>query len=55
MVTRNSFLDPSVAECLASVRGSIDGLWLGLGVLQLVTKNVIVLFAKATKTNQVEI
>ena len=57
MVTRHFFPDPSLAEGLASLGGSM-GLWLGLGVLQLLqllTKNVIVLFAKATKTNQVEV
>ena len=57
MVTRHSFPDASLAEGLASLGGSM-GLWLGLGVLQLlqlVAKNVIVLFAKVTKTNQVEI
>ena len=57
MVTRHSFPDPSLAEGLASLGGSL-GLWLGLGVLQLLqllTKNAIVLFAKVTKTNQEEI
>ena len=57
LVTRHFFPDPSLAEGLASLGGSM-GLWLGLGVLQLlqlVTKNIIVLFAKATKKNQVEI
>ena len=57
LVTRHFFPDPSLAESLASLGGSM-GLWLGLGVLQLlqlVTKNIIVLFAKATKKNQVEI
>ena len=57
MVTRHSFPDASLTEGLASLGGSM-GLWLGLGVLQLlqlVTKNAILLFAKLTKTNQVEI
>ena len=58
MVTTHSFPDMSLVEDLASVGGSM-GLWLGLGVLQLlqlVVKNLFAVCTRVTKTTgQVDI
>ena len=58
MVETHSFPDMSLVEDLASVGGSM-GLWLGLGVLQLlqlVVKNLFAVCTRVTKTTgQVEI
>ena len=58
MVTKHSFPELSLVEDLVSVGGSM-GLWLGLGVLQLlqlVVKNLFAVCTRVTKTTgQVEI